>query len=338
MAPSAIAQVSYLGYSYGTQIGATYATLFPRRVRALVLDGAVDVEGFVDHPIRDSRHQAQAFEQALSRFFSACRARRDRCGLGASPRAAYRALARKLDRAPLPVFGPSASSVDGDDLRAATLLGLNQKQLWPALEGALAEARRGDGSLLRTFADVFFEREGPSVLDPYVAIYALDGRWPARPAPHLRDGRSAYRRFDHFWWAAGYSTLALGLWPVQPQGARYGPVDNSRGAPTTLVVGTTHDPATPYVWAERLTADLGNARLLTMRGDGHTASFGNNSPCIDAAVLGYLEDGTLPPPNTSCSQDVPSTAQPLRSARAVRRTLEKVRAGLDPRAGVLRLR
>ena len=216
-------KLSYLGYSYGTQIGATYATLFPQRVRALVLDGAVDVEGFVDHPIRDSRRQAQAFEQALGRFFAACRARQDRCGLGASPRAAYRALARKLDRAvPLPAFGPSASSVDGDDLRAATLLGLNQKQLWPALEGALVEARTGDGSLLRTFADVFFEREGPSVLDPYVAIYALDGRWRAR-APHLRDGRSAYRRFDHFWWAAGYARSRSGSGRSSPSGPTSAP-------------------------------------------------------------------------------------------------------------------
>ena len=78
--------------------------------------------------------------------------------------------------------------------------------------------------------------------------------------------------FDHFFWAiSGYFDLFYGLFPVDAEDGFYGPVENSRKATTALVVGTVYDPATPYAMARRLTADLGNARLLTMRGDGHTA-------------------------------------------------------------------
>jgi hypothetical protein len=108
---------------------------------------------------------------------------------------------------------------------------------------------------------------------------------------------------DHFW-INDYGTLGFGLWPVEGVGAYRGPVDNPAGAPTTLVVGTTYDSATPYAWARSLVADLGNARLLTMSGDGHTA-FPGNSACVDAAVERYLETVELPAEGTVCRQEVP---------------------------------
>jgi hypothetical protein len=207
--------------------------------------------------------------------------------------------------------------VDGDDLRAASLAITYQKTLWPVLSNALVQAQTGDGTLLRIVADVFYEHGVPSVFDPFVAITAVDERWPRKAGPYLRDGRTAHRRFKHFWWNAGYSSLAVGLWPVKSQNAHFGPVSNSRSATTTLVVGTTHDPATPYRSAQRLTADLGNARLLTMRGDGHTASFADNSPCIDATVRAYLESLTLPARGATCTQTPSFTPQGLRAAPRV---------------------
>ena len=107
--------------------------------------------------------------------------------------------------------------------------------------------------------------------------------------------------------------MGLGLWPVRPADVFRGPFRNAADAPTALVVGTTHDPATPYRWARNLTRSLGNARLLTMRGDGH-AAYGGNSPCIDAAVEAYLEEGTLPAPGTVCRQRVRFEAPGARAA------------------------
>jgi hypothetical protein len=90
-------------------------------------------------------------------------------------------------------------------------------------------------------------------------------------------------------------------------------------------VGTTHDPSTPYVWARRLTADLGHARLLTMRGDGHTAAFEGNSACVDAAVEAYLERLAVPPRGATCTQEVPFAAARTRSAAELRKAIAALR-------------
>ena len=86
-------------------------------------------------------------------------------------------------------------------------------------------------------------------------------------------------------------------------GAGVGPFTIPAWAPTALVIGTAYDPATPYVWSKRLTAQLANARLLTLIGDGHTA-FGNFSSCIKDAVERYLETVALPPTGTVCRQQL----------------------------------
>lgn len=292
-------KLNYLGYSHGTQLGATYATFFPSRVRALALDGAVDI---VRHPLQAFRERAAAFEDALDRFLSACHIRSDHCGLGAGdPEAAYDALVAKLNRQPLAV---AAGSVDGDDLLAATYGALTQKYYWPILSAALSAAEAGDGAPLRAGTDLFYE----NIDDPYPAISALDALWPERARPYIRANRRAYHELPHFWWQAGAVGLPMGLWQVKAEDAYFGPTKNARSATTALVLGTTHDPSTPYAWAKRMTSELGNARLLTMRGDGHTASFNEATPCIDDAVLAYLERLTLPPKGTTCDQNVPFAA------------------------------
>src|SRR3954468_11538410 len=98
-----------------------------------------------------------------------------------------------------------------------------------------------------------------------------------------------------------------GLWPLTHADAYDRPRGVPASSPTPLVVATTHDPATPYPGALRLVAELGNARLLTMDGDGHTA-YGGNSTCIDSAVEAYMIAGTLSAPGTVCQQTVPFTA------------------------------
>ena len=296
-------------------------------MRALVLDGAVDVEGYIRDPIRDIRLQTAGYEDAFDRFVAGCRIRPDHCGLGScAPRPAGEALVKRLDRRSIPSPGPRhAPRVDGDDLRAATFATLNQKSTWAVLSNALIQAQAGDGTLVRIVDDVFYEYGGTSVYDAFTAITAVDLRWPGRVETYLRDGRSAFRRFPHFWWNAGYSLVSMALWPVEPQNVYRGRVGNSPRATTTLVIGTTHDPATPYVAAKRLTAQLGNARLLTMRGDGHTASFNASSACIDTAVQAYLEALTVPAKGAVCNQEVPFAAHRAQSRRSVRRLLEDAR-------------
>ena len=307
-------KLTYLGFSYGTFLGATYAALFPNRFRALVLDGALDAEDYLDDPLKISNSQTAAFERALGRFFQACAGNQTAClnfG-GTDPHDAYDELVKRADATPIPAadYTPDPRPVDGDDINAASVSVLYAKQFWPLLAAALATAQAGDGTLIRAIVDELFYGRDPltgqydQLSDRFLAISAAEQRWPSDIRTYVREGAQAWDMFDHFYFNHGYTELNAGLWPAKAQDAFHGPYALPGSAATPLVIGTTYDPATPYRGAVKLTRQLGNARLLTMRGDGHTA-YGGNSPCIDAAVDAYLIDGTVPAAGTTCVQEVP---------------------------------
>ncbi|HEX2104928.1 MAG TPA: alpha/beta hydrolase [Solirubrobacteraceae bacterium] len=314
--------ISFLGFSYGTLLGATYESLFPAHVGRFVLDGAVDPATYLNRPIQSQREQTRAFETALGRFFQACAAHQGACErFGADdPWAAFDRLAASMNAAPLPARGRDPRPADGDDLLAAASIGLFAKQLWPFLARALAQAVDGDGTGVRRLADEFYRRNPDGTYDPlndrFFAITSLEARAPTGIGLYLDVAADDFELFPHFWWNSGYSVLAWSQWPVRPRGAYYGPFSAPASALPTLVVGTTYDPATPYADAPRLAATLGNARLLTMRGDGHTAYLGGNSGCIDRAVERYLIAGVVPPAGTVCAQDVPFRRLPGRASLA----------------------
>jgi hypothetical protein len=171
---------------------------------------------------------------------------------------------------------------------------------------------------MRRVADLLYGRHADGSFDPSndraFAITAVEQDYPRDLGTYLRAGRRSSEEHEHFWWNNGYRELHDGLYPVQSRDVFRGPFHVRGSSPTPLVVATTYDPATPYPGALNLVRDLGNARLLTMRGDGHTA-YPGNSACIDRAVEAYLEDGTLPAPGTQCAQDV-GFAAPQAQAQA----------------------
>ena len=316
-------KLNYLGFSYGTHLGATYASLFPQRYRALVLDGALDSDKYMNRPLLALREQSGGLEKGLNRYFQACAADQAAClGFGGGdPWTAFDELVEQLNAAPQPASATDPRLVDGDDVLAMALINVYAKQAWPFITAALAAAEQGDYSLIRQEADFFYGLLEDGSYDPftdrYFALGALEQDYTKNVFAYLEAGEHSWSLFDHFWLNSGYVELPWGLFPVEPRGAYYGPFQAAASAPTTLVVGTTYDPATPYRGARRLTAQLGNARLMTMRGDGHTA-YGGNSPCIDEAVDAYLEEGALPPPGTVCRQEVPFTAPETLGALSLR--------------------
>jgi pimeloyl-ACP methyl ester carboxylesterase len=315
-------KLTYLGFSYGTFLGATYASMFPNHYRALVLDGALNADKYINRPLLALREQSGGFERALDRFFTACAANQVACaGFGGDdPQAAYDELVERLDADPQPASATDPRLVDGDDVLSGTLTDLYAKQFWPYIAAALAAAEQGDYAPIRGEADISYGLLEDGTYDPgldrYFAIGALEQRYPSDVGSFIEAGEHSWSLFDHFWWNSGYVELPWGLWPVKPRGVFYGPFKAKGSAPATLVVGTTYDPATPYRGAKQLVSQLGNARLLTMRGDGHTA-YGGNSPCIDAAVDAYLEDGTLPAKGTVCRQEVPFEPLPAPEAQTL---------------------
>ncbi|HKO93074.1 MAG TPA: alpha/beta hydrolase [Polyangiaceae bacterium] len=308
-------RLSYLGFSYGTFLGATYASLFPTRYRALVLDGAVDADQFIQRPSDFGAAQAAGFELALDRFFQACAANQAACfGFGgADPWGAYDQLVARADRQPLPTDDPEGRMVDGSDLLLAAFPALYAKESWPYLAAALALAEQGDGSIALQLVDASSGRLEDGSYDPaadrFFLISAAEDDYSDDVDDYLRAGETSWAAFPHFWTDTGYVELPMGLLPVRAKNAFYGPFRASSRAPSVLVIGTTYDPATPYRGSVRLATDLGNATLLTMQGDGHTA-YGGRSLCIDAAVQAYLEEGVLPPAGTSCAQETPFEAPP----------------------------
>jgi pimeloyl-ACP methyl ester carboxylesterase len=314
-------QLTYLGFSYGTFLGATLQSLFPDKTRAVVLDGALDPDQYINRPLSSLDEQTSGFERAINRFAQACSAQPDACGFGGGD--ALLAIDTLIDRAdatPLPASQAPDRPVDGDDLRAALVQEVYSKRLWPELAGALARAQAGDGSVIRAIVDGrFYGRNDDGTYDPaldrYFVLGAAEQRYPRTVEPYIEAGIQSSYDYEHAFWNHGFAELNWGLFPLKARDAFYGPFRTAKRAPTTLVVGTRYDPATTYGQARRMTRELGNARLLTLDGDGHTAydgdpSDGLNSPCIDTAVEAYLFDLEVPAPGTRCKQDQPAFPAP----------------------------
>ena len=306
-------KLNYFGFSYGTFLGATYASLFPGNYRSMVLDGPVDANSYINTPQADLREQSAAFERAMQRFFTACAVYQSFCNFGgADPQAAFDNLIDQANILPIPV-PDGRPPVNGDDVIGAAALAMYAKQYWPLLANALASAAGGDGTTLRDLADAFWGNNEDGTFDPgsdrYFMIGAIEQKYPTDVQNFLDAGDNAWGMFQYSYWNTGYVELNYGLWPIHAKDVFRGPFKASKSSPTILEVATTYDPATPYRGAKRLAAQLGNVRFLTMVGDGHTA-FGGNSACIDSAVVAQIETLTLPAVGTVCQQTVPFVPPP----------------------------
>jgi pimeloyl-ACP methyl ester carboxylesterase len=291
----------YYGASYGTQIGATYAHLFPARAGRMVLDGGVDPSLTARGQARD---QAEAFEEALRRFLTYCSKLED-CPLGTDVDTAENRVVDILDQAdrePLPSNGVRPAT------EAAALRGiafaLYERERWPALVLAMSRATFGDGTALRQLSDKYDQRDdrGYDNNSPvaYHAVRCLD--FPTGPDYDEMDvietnfGRAA----PVFGPTLAWSAAECSVWPARSQHPQ-GPV-SARGVDSIVVVGSDHDPATPYSWSKSLVRQLGSARLLTREGDGHTGYLTGNR-CIDDLVDDHLLGRPLPRGDLRCDAD-----------------------------------
>ncbi|HJQ43499.1 MAG TPA: alpha/beta hydrolase [Jatrophihabitantaceae bacterium] len=290
-------KLDYLGFSYGTELGSTYAHLFPKSVGAFVLDGAVDP---TTDPITSFAKQLGGFEGAFDQFAADCITRSPCSSLG-DPRQAAMQVVDRAASSPIP------SSKSGEKRRATRSLvltgilsALYSKSSWGQLGESLIAARKGDSKGLLALADQYNERNDDgsyaNLYDANTTISCND----SKPGPSDATVRSttttwvkAYPMFGL--WAAA-SLFSCQQW--QPDRTPV-PLPSAATPEKVLVVGNVHDPATPYEGAKHLVTTMGNAELLTWDGEGHT-SFLSGSSCIDDKVDTYLLHGTLPPDNTTC--------------------------------------
>jgi pimeloyl-ACP methyl ester carboxylesterase len=298
-------QLSFIGWSYGTSIGTSYATQFPRNVRAMILDGAVDPN---EDGVALQVGQAEGFQQVFEDFAAWCAApeqtAKQPCPLGADPAAAtaaYQALVRPLLDQPLPLADGRVLTFG--DATTGTLQALYSESLWPALSDAVTGLVAGDGSGLMGLADVYDGRDASghysNFLDAFTAISCVDGLG-AIPDDQLQQAAEKFAAAAPFR-DSGDPPAAVkdpcGFWPVPP--APSAPVAGVPGLPQVLVISTTHDPATPYEAGVNLAKAL-DARLLTVDGSSHTAFLGSGNQCVDDIGTQYLVDLTLPADGTTC--------------------------------------
>jgi pimeloyl-ACP methyl ester carboxylesterase len=294
------AKLNYVGKSYGTLLGATYAGLFPTRVGRMVLDGALD-------PALDAmtgnRAQAGGFETAWSSFAKDCGARTD-CPFGSGEKQVGQqldALIGSLDTHPLPGNGTrkltEAQGVTG------VLAALYAPVLWPQLRTALAAAHGGDGGPLLRLSDAYYERAAngsyQNLMFANAAVDCLDLP-PAFHSPEeVTEALPLFQQASpHFGTDLAWMSLSCAYWPVRASGVPH--TIRAAGADPIVVVGTTRDPATPYAWARSLAGQLASGRLVTYDGDGHTA-YGRHNDCVDSAVNRYLVEGQPPAAGLRCS-------------------------------------
>jgi len=293
------AKLSYLGKSYGTYLGTWYAQLFPHRVRALVLDGAVDPE---NSGLSMDTVQSQGFQVALRAFIADCLARSD-CPLGHG--GAGPALARIQSLVAQASRHPLTNHLDGQPANGAMLLNgiataLYSQTYWPALREGLAEAFRGDGTVLVELANTLYERNArgqySNLADADIAVSCLDRPWPKALATWRAAATTAARAAPLFGPPITWGDLPCAYWPVHSYPLT--PV-RAAGAPPILVIGNKRDPATPYRWAQALAGDLKSGVLLGWNGNGHTA-YMMGSSCVDSAVNSYLISLTVPRSGLVC--------------------------------------
>ena len=161
---------------------------------------------------------------------------------------------------------------------------------------------------MKALSDGFYGDNGDGTFDPggdrYFTIGATEQQYPRDVRTYLSAGQRSWDQHEHFWWNNGYVELNYGLYPVHDRDAFDGPFKVPDSSVTPLVVGTTYDPATPYRGAKNLVRTLGNARLLTMRGDGHTAYTRQLADVHQPGRRGLRQRRHAARPGTPCRQDV----------------------------------
>lgn len=291
-------KLNYLGYSYGTFLGATYANLHPERVGHLVLDGAIDpaVSG-----LDVSTTQALGFESALRAYMADCLSGND-CAFNGTVDEAMAdlgALLASVDRVPLQ--NGDGRMLGADALMTAIISALYSQDSWSYLTDALSGALEGDPSTAFFLADFYNGRTQngeyeDNSSEAFRAYNCMD--YPVEDDPQAEAAAKALiaekaPTIAPYWEGAD----PCAVWPYPPTGTR-GEI-TAPGAGPILVVGTTNDPATPYDWSVSLAEQLEGGVLITRVGEGHTG-YNKGNRCVDSAVDGFFLDSTVPEDGLRC--------------------------------------
>lgn len=297
-------KLTFVGQSYGTRLGTVYAAMFPKKVRAMVLDGAVDP---TENSAQRKLSQYAGFQRSFDQMAAAC-ATDPSCPLGTDPSRAtqvFQSIVRPLATKPLPAG--NGRQVGFSQATGAITAGLYGKENWPVLIKAIAELKTGRGDTALLISDLFSGRgkdgRWSNFGESNYAVGCMDEQRTtpqqevalraqlSQAAPYLDPGTGAEGARD-----------GCEFWPAKPNlGFPY--ADHiDRGLAPTLTISITGDPSTPFVAGTHLAEALGGS-VLKVNGEQHTVAMSGANACVNAAVADYLVNLKTPAADASCTID-----------------------------------
>lgn len=294
-------KLDYLGFSYGTYLGATYAEMYPERTGHLILDGAMDPALTTNEIVAG---QAAGFEQAIKDFVTWCQNERGSCPLTGSVDEGIQQLRDFMTNAgknPIPTA--SGRKLNETLASTAILTALYSNETWEYVALGIESAKANNSAdVLLMLADLANEREEDGSFKSNstfanVAVNCLDHVGVTDEKWLKAESERLAKKYPTFGPSLGTEEDGCANWPAKP--VRYPKEIHAKGSSTIVVIGTTHDPATPYAWAESLNKQLDNSVLLTWEGFGHTA-YGRSGGCIEEMVDAYLLEDKVPDDGAKC--------------------------------------
>ncbi len=292
-------RLHYLGYSYGTLLGATYAELYPDKVGAMVLDGAIDPSA---SDTEATINQAAGFESAFDAFAADCLGGPD-CPLTGSPEQAkqqVREMLADVHRNPIPA--ENGRELNEAVLSTAIFQALYSSEYWALLSEVFRQVSRGETEEAFRLADFYNGRQEDgsyrdNSTEAFIAISCLDRHGPLDRAMMAAEASRLAEAAPLLGVYFSYGQTLCSVFDGPERGLNR--AVHAAGSEPILVVGTSNDPATPYQQAVALAEQLDNGHLVTYNGEGHTA-YRKSNECVDRAVENYLLHGMLPQGDPNC--------------------------------------
>ncbi|KAH8826667.1 TAP-like protein-domain-containing protein [Flagelloscypha sp. PMI_526] len=312
-------QLKYLGYSYGTVLGMTFASLFPDRIERMIIDGVVDADDYYATTWQNNLLDTDSTMQA---FFDGCYS----AGISGCPfwQSSPSLIKNELDAlydhvieapVPVPISSNRYGVVDYEVLRSAVFSSLySPYALFPFLARALAALRSGDGSTIIQFSEASQEKVScscdsnqytfTSVRDAQYAIACNDGATVDASLDGFLEYSDELRNKSS--WADSWERIRLfcSAYPHWEKSHFQGPVGATNTSFPLLLIGNTADPVTPLEGAKKMAKRFGGAVVLTQNSPGHESTAAP-STCTANVIREYMVNGILPADGTVCEVDRP---------------------------------
>jgi pimeloyl-ACP methyl ester carboxylesterase len=293
-------KLNMIGFSYGTFLGATYADLYPENTGRLVFDGALD-PATTDFDV--TMTQAVGFENAFRAYLADCIARGGSCPFTGTVDEAMVQVGELLTTAEdAPIRAPDGRLLWNGTLFIAIILPLYNQGNWPYLDDLFNEVFAGQTTTAFFLADAYNGRNPDGTYldnstEAFLSINCLDYESVVTPESMRAEAALLAEAAPIFGPVMSYGGTLCEVWPFQSTRDRV--AISASGSSDILVLGTTNDPATPYVWAVSLAEQLENGHLVTYEGEGHTA-YTTGDPCVQGVVDDYFINGTVPATDPMC--------------------------------------